>query len=298
MANDWPRGIDVASYQGHPDWAAVAADGVTFAIVKATQGTDYVNEMLDPQASCRAAGIYRGFYHFARPDNNSPIDEAAHFLAVIEDRLLAGDVLALDFENYLGSFDQMPSDAESLEEWAWRWLSYTQARAGYKPLFYVNGGDILAHGLNSARLRQYPLWLADWSWPNVPTNLYGWDSLPFWQTGVAPSQAGIIGSCDQDRFLGQVKDIPQFGKPGIVTPNSAPGPANEPTVPDGIFAGLTLAQLREKAEGLVNAVAYLGDNVGDSADAALAAARMAGVNAEHVVAELRRVREESAGPRP
>ena len=32
------RGIDVSTYQGNINWSAVKADGIDFAIVKATQG--------------------------------------------------------------------------------------------------------------------------------------------------------------------------------------------------------------------------------------------------------------------
>ena len=36
-------GLDVSSWQGNVDWAAVAAGGARFAYVKATEGTTYVN---------------------------------------------------------------------------------------------------------------------------------------------------------------------------------------------------------------------------------------------------------------
>jgi len=34
-----PQGVDVASYQGNVSWASVAAAGVDFAYIKATEGT-------------------------------------------------------------------------------------------------------------------------------------------------------------------------------------------------------------------------------------------------------------------
>jgi len=34
-----PKGIDVSSHQGNVSWDAVAANGVSFAFVKATEGT-------------------------------------------------------------------------------------------------------------------------------------------------------------------------------------------------------------------------------------------------------------------
>lgn len=297
MATDYPRGIDVASYQGTPDWATVAADRVTFAMIKATQGTDYVNEMLVSQSKCRDAGLYRGFYHFARPDNNEPVDEAAHFLDIIGPYMQRGDVLALDLENYNGSLNGAIRGASIVEEWVWTWLSYVQARQGVKPLLYMNPAEIQQHGILTERLRPYPFWLADWGW--IPdANFYAGRQVVIWQTGVAPSQAGIIGACDQDVFIGRVADFPLLGwQPDGAAPAPAP-PTGEPTVPDGIFAGLTIGQLREKAEGLVNAVAYLGDTIGDSVDSERAELVRIQTALASASAELRRVRQESAGPRP
>ena len=37
------QGIDVASYQGYPDWTSVKNSGKTFACTKATEGTGYTN---------------------------------------------------------------------------------------------------------------------------------------------------------------------------------------------------------------------------------------------------------------
>jgi GH25 family lysozyme M1 (1,4-beta-N-acetylmuramidase) len=34
-----PQGIDVSSYQGTIDWTKVASEGVSFAYIKATEGT-------------------------------------------------------------------------------------------------------------------------------------------------------------------------------------------------------------------------------------------------------------------
>jgi hypothetical protein len=68
-----PRGIDVASYQGYPNWTAVAAAGYQFAITKLTEGTNYVNPTFGHNwQGIKAAGMVRGVYHFARPSANTP----------------------------------------------------------------------------------------------------------------------------------------------------------------------------------------------------------------------------------
>ncbi len=86
------RGVDVARYQGEPDWSAVRTAGFTFACIKATEGVGYVSPVLDGQlAGARRAGMATGLYHYARPDTNTPQQEAAHFAAQLA-RLGAGTV--------------------------------------------------------------------------------------------------------------------------------------------------------------------------------------------------------------
>lgn len=75
-------GIDVARYQGEPDWGAVRNAGYAFSYIKATEGIGYVSPTLDSQlAGARAAGMVTGLYHYARPDTNSPQQDAADFAA-------------------------------------------------------------------------------------------------------------------------------------------------------------------------------------------------------------------------
>ena len=58
-------GVDVSHHQGGIDWRRVAADDITFAYIKATEGGGFV----DPQfatnwAAAKEAGLRRGAYHF------------------------------------------------------------------------------------------------------------------------------------------------------------------------------------------------------------------------------------------
>jgi GH25 family lysozyme M1 (1,4-beta-N-acetylmuramidase) len=70
------QGVDVSSFQ-HPtsktpiDWAEVAADGIQFAAVKATEGNYYQNPWaLQDLAGARAAGLSVIAYAFAIPNGN------------------------------------------------------------------------------------------------------------------------------------------------------------------------------------------------------------------------------------
>jgi lysozyme len=90
------RGVDVSTWQ-HPDrepidWHEVASAGYSFAIVKATQGTTWVNPWLERDLDdARAAGLLVGAYHYYELGVN-PEAQADHALG-----MLVGQVLELGF---------------------------------------------------------------------------------------------------------------------------------------------------------------------------------------------------------
>src|SRR5437867_1330928 len=59
------RGIDVSHYQGAINWDDVASGGISFAYIKATEGTNFVDPLFAQNwAGAEAAGLRRGAYHF------------------------------------------------------------------------------------------------------------------------------------------------------------------------------------------------------------------------------------------
>lgn len=96
------QGIDVSRTQGEPDWAAVRGGGFLFSYIKATEGVGYVSPSLDAQlAGARGAGMVTGLYHYARPDTNTPEQDAKDFAAQLHrlDASAPGNLApCLDFE--------------------------------------------------------------------------------------------------------------------------------------------------------------------------------------------------------
>ena len=77
------EGIDVSHWQGTIDWAKVTAAGKRFAYIKATESTDFIDNMYATnRAQAKANGIKVGAYHFARPETNSgdAVNEANWFI--------------------------------------------------------------------------------------------------------------------------------------------------------------------------------------------------------------------------
>ena len=66
------EGVDVSHWQGTIDWAKVKVAGKRFAYIKATESTDFVDNMYATnRAQAKAQGIKVGAYHFARPSTTS-----------------------------------------------------------------------------------------------------------------------------------------------------------------------------------------------------------------------------------
>jgi lysozyme len=58
-------GVDVSNYQGEIDWPALAASGVAFAYIKATEGATFRDKRFaENWSAAYRAGIPRGGYHF------------------------------------------------------------------------------------------------------------------------------------------------------------------------------------------------------------------------------------------
>jgi lysozyme len=216
-----PRGIDVSSWQGNPDWAKVAASGIRFAFTKVTEDTGYVNPTFAHNwAGIRAAGLVRGAYHFARPGTQDADDEARYFLDLVltQGELETGDMLALDIES--GSGDLGP--------WALEWCRTVEARVGFKPLIYTGRWFTESHDMaDDVELAQYGLWLAAYQ-QQMPAPPAPWDVVAFWQHSSTGRVPGIVGDVDLNVFNGDASRLAFYGKPGAIV--SPPAPADLSTL--------------------------------------------------------------------
>lgn len=135
-------GIDIASYQD----SAYSTAGLTFVMVKATEGTGYTNPRHAAQiAHGRSRGLVVGHYHFARP--GSVTAQAAYFLRTAAPQ--PGDVLCLDWE-----------DSGVTSEWKDEWLHAVQAAMpAHRVILYCNR-DFWINRDHSAYAGD-GLWIAD-----------------------------------------------------------------------------------------------------------------------------------------
>jgi GH25 family lysozyme M1 (1,4-beta-N-acetylmuramidase) len=193
-------GIDVSSYQGNINWAAVAPH-IDFSYAKATESTNYTNPYFYNQyEGPYNQGLIRGAYHFAIPNNSSGQAQADFFIKhgggwSSDGKTLPG---ALDIEfNPYGSecYGLTPSQMVS---WIKNFVNEYAFKEHAYPVIYTNTNWwISCTGNSGAFGNNDPLWIANYSASHGGPLPNGWGFYTFWQYADSGSLPG-----DQDVFNG------------------------------------------------------------------------------------------------
>ncbi|HTF49424.1 MAG TPA: glycoside hydrolase family 25 protein [Pseudonocardia sp.] len=183
-------GIDVASWQGSPNWSKVAAAGFRFAYVKASEGNSTSYPTLNSQyAGARAAGLSVGLYHYAKVGQSATSNADA--LAAQVNRLgaKAGHLPpCLDLEEGSGN----------LAGWADTFIERLRARTGIRQVVVYSGAAFFTDHIGEGWMDpDIYLWIAHYGRPpGQPRYLTPRVAIhQHSQTGKVP---GISGSCDLD----------------------------------------------------------------------------------------------------
>lgn len=203
------KGLDVSGYQPNTNWSTVQNAGYSFAIIKATEGTGYVNPYFAQDwAATKSLGIIRGAYHFFHA-NIDPTAQAQHFVDTVGALGIDDLPLTLDLE-----VTDSQSDATVVST-ALTFLQKVEELSGKTPIIYLSPGFFSAIG-SPASFGQYHLWVAHWgvTCPNVPS---AWDKLTFWQTTSTGGIPGVSGSnVDHDLWNGTRDELLAFAAGGAV----------------------------------------------------------------------------------
>ena len=194
------QGVDVSWHQGAIDWRALAADEVSFAYIKATEGGDHV----DPRFAInwnnsRAAGLYRGAYHFftlCQPGAR----QAANFIAIVP---RVDDALppALDLE-HLGPCREGPTMPDVVSE-ARVFLDRVEAHYGDRPIIYTTRDF---HDAHLRALSGERFWIRSIAMPPR----FRENDWIIWQHHNRGHRRGVSGPVDLNAFRGDAAALAAF----------------------------------------------------------------------------------------
>jgi GH25 family lysozyme M1 (1,4-beta-N-acetylmuramidase) len=201
-------GLDVSSYQGNVDWQQVAANGGTFAYIKATEGTYYVDStyFAEQYNGSYAAGLERGAYHFGIPNNSSGAAQADFFVArgggwTRDGRTLPG-MLDVEYNPYGPEcYGLTPAQ---MVAWIASFEGEYQYLTGRYAAIYTTTNWWRACTGNTGGFGSAPLIIANYGSSPFPLPA-SWDHYDVWQY----SDRGVFPG-DQDSFAGSRVDLIGF----------------------------------------------------------------------------------------
>lgn len=170
--------IDISSHQADLNLVAVS-NSIQGAIVKATEGTSYVNPYCDRHyQQAKGADLLRGFYHFA--GSSDPLAEAGFFYRNVLGYLHDG-IPVLDWE---GVYRNGKCIFEQSVDWVNQFVRQFHTLTGIWPWIYANPWRFNQGGVepNCARwVASYPevahptfAQAASWNCPSADGNVVAW----------------------------------------------------------------------------------------------------------------------------
>ena len=192
------RGIDV-SHHNNLNKILSIIDKPDFCIIKATEGKTYKDPMLEQNIkTCLKKRIELGFYHYARPENNTPIQECKNFLDSVQ--FYAGNaIFALDWEG------------EALNhpiKWAREFMQYFYYATGVRPLIYTSAA--YTNRLKPLLDDNYGLWVAHYTKKPKP-EIGPYPFWAFWQYASPDhNYTGKPCVCDYDYFNGDFSRLKAY----------------------------------------------------------------------------------------
>ena len=195
-------GIDASSHQGDIDWAAVAGDGIDFAMLRVgsrgySQGSLNADKLFEQNYTGAVEnGLQVGAYFFSQAVSVEEAEEEAQFVL----DTLAGRAMDLpvvfDWEQI--TEDDARTDAVDTDTVTACALAFCQRiqEGGYRSAFYFNA-TLGYLQYDFARLSQLDAWYAQYE-GDWPTFTYAFD---LWQYSNTGTVAGIAGNVDMDLYF-------------------------------------------------------------------------------------------------
>lgn len=231
------KGIDISHYQAGLDLSKIDFD---FAIMKATEGTGYVDSYCDPfYQKAKELGKCLGVYHYANGGDVKA--EADHFLKNISG-YIGEAILVLDWEAQ-GNRRWNNNDTPWIKEWC----DYVHSKTGVKPLVYIQASALS----KVTGIGDYGIWVAQYA----SNHITGYQDTP-WNEGAYTCAMrqytshgrleGYGSNLDLDKFYGDREAWNAYAGKGNATKPSEDKKDNtpKPVTPGGSTLDLAVGVMQ------------------------------------------------------
>ena len=203
------RGVDVSSYQGDIDWATLSKQGISFAFIKATEGSGHSDDYFVPNLEgAEKAGLRAGAYHFFSFDSEADT-QFANFISVVPKGSMSLPPV-IDFEFYGGYHDGNLPDVNKARGSLYEMTQLLKGHYGVTPIIYCGEKmyDVFLNG--QSEFADNPIWIRNIFREPSLSDGRAWT---FWQYSNRTVLPGIAREyVDMNVFNGGFDEFSKFGR--------------------------------------------------------------------------------------
>lgn len=198
------KGIDVSSYQGEIDWEVLSKENISFAYIKATEGSSFIDSNFAYNyEEANKTDLRVGAYHFFSFDSEGRT-QADNYISVVgaKENMLPPVV---DFEFY-GDKAKNPPDVSTTEKELRVLLETLEDYYKVKPVIYAT--ERTYRDYLKGKFDDYDIWIRNVYFRPLHGN---WK---FWQYSCTGELKGYIGKekyVDLNVFNGSRKEFETYG---------------------------------------------------------------------------------------
>lgn len=227
------RVIDISHWQPTPDFPTVKNKGGVLAVIlKATQGTSYVDDTWRSRRDAAVkAGLAYSTYHFFEKGNVTK--QMDHYLNTIKP--VQGERVCIDHEPNSDGSSPSLADLEQA-------VTYLLSKRPDLQITVYSGHLIkeqLGSNHSSVLAANTSLWLAQYSTtPSWPKGT--WAAWSLWQFTDKATVPGIQGNVDGNEFNGSDEQLLKWFGPASALAPAEPDLPDEPGEYEGVYLDLTI----------------------------------------------------------
>ena len=194
-------GIDVSRYQGEIDWQEFASQNISFAFIKATEGSNHVDKCFaDNWQNIADTEIYASPYHFLSYDS-SGITQAENFISTVGKH--SGMLPPVVDVEFYGDYYKNPPSAEKVQVILNDFLYELERFYGVKPIIYTTYKTYSLYIKD--KYDAYPLWIRNIYFNPLFLGVSDWQ---FWQYSDSGILSGHQGQAiDLNVFRGKKAEL-------------------------------------------------------------------------------------------
>ena len=168
------KGVDVSSYQGDIDWNILSSQNISFAFIKATEGSSFVDENFAYNfEEARKTSLAVGAYHFFSYDSEGKTQAENFINTVVPFEGMLPPVIDLEF---YGDKEKYPPERVEVEKQLKTMLTLLEEHYHQKPMIYATEKSYELYLSND--YEEYDIWIRNViSKPKLSDNR----SWTFWQ---------------------------------------------------------------------------------------------------------------------